>query len=47
MSISEVATNPAAADKAFIELQMYAAGQNFTAGHSITVLPATARPARH
>src|SRR5215217_130567 len=38
MKISEVfpGTN-AAPDKAFIELQMYAAGQNQVAGHSVTV----------
>lgn len=36
MSISEVATNPAGADSAFIELQMYSSGQNQTGGHSVT-----------
>ena len=35
MKIREVATNPAGTQSAFIELQMYAAGQNATAGHPL------------
>ena len=35
MKIREVATNPAGADSAFIELQMYEAGQNVLAGHTV------------
>ena len=36
MKIREVATNPAGPESAYIELQMYAAGQNATAGHPIS-----------
>jgi hypothetical protein len=35
MSVREVATNPAGADSSYIELQMYAPGQNFVTGHSV------------
>ena len=35
MKVREVATNPAGANSAFIELQMYASGQNFVGGHSV------------
>jgi hypothetical protein len=42
MKISEVFPGtPAAPDKAFIELRMYAGGQNFVSGHSVTVHDAT------
>jgi hypothetical protein len=36
MSIREVATNPAGADSAYIELQMYEPGQNFVGGHTVS-----------
>ena len=41
MSVSEVATNPAGPDTAYIELQMYAPGQNFVNGHAVTFYTAT------
>lgn len=41
MSVREVATNPAGADSAFIELQMYSPGQNFVAGHPVTFYTAS------
>jgi hypothetical protein len=41
MSISEVATNPAGANSAYIELQMYAGGQNLVNGHKVTFYTAT------
>ncbi len=41
MSIREVSPNPAGPDTAYIELQMYAAGQNFVNGHSLTTYTST------
>jgi hypothetical protein len=41
MSVREVATNPAGADSAYIELQMYASGQNFVGGHSVSFYTGT------
>ncbi len=41
MSVGEVATNPAGPDTAYIELQMYASGQNFVNGHAVTFYTAT------
>lgn len=40
VSVSEVAPNPAGAQSAFIELQMYEAGQTQFAGHSVSVYDA-------
>jgi len=36
VKVREVATNPAGAESSFIELQMYAGGQNLVASHEIT-----------
>jgi hypothetical protein len=41
MSVREVATNPAGPNSAFVELQMYAAGQNLVGGHAVTFYTAT------
>ena len=41
MSIREVATNPAGPDTSYIELQMYAPGQNLVNGHSVSFYTAT------
>lgn len=41
MSVREVATNPAGPNSAYIELQMYAAGQNLVNGHKVTFYTAT------
>jgi hypothetical protein len=41
MSIREVATDPAGADSGYIELQMYASGQNLVNGHSVTFYTAS------
>jgi len=41
MKVREVATNPAGANSAFIELQMYAPGQNVVGGHPINYYTAT------
>jgi Ca2+-binding RTX toxin-like protein len=41
MKVSEVATNPAGPDSAFIELQMYAPGQNQVGGHVVNYYTAT------
>lgn len=41
MSVREVAVNPAGADSAYIELQMYEAGQNLVGGHSVSFYTAT------
>ena len=40
MKITEVAPNPGAPGTAFIELQMYAPGQNFVSGHPIRLYDA-------
>lgn len=41
IKVREVATNPAGADSAYIELQMYSAGQNLVGGHAVTFYTAT------
>ena len=41
IKIREVATNPAGADTAFIELQMYEPGQNLVNGHTVNFYTAT------
>jgi hypothetical protein len=41
MKIREVATNPAGPDSSYVELQMYAFGQNFVGGHKITAYTST------
>ena len=41
MSVSEVATNPAGPNSAFIELQMYSSGQDLVNGHKVTFYTAT------
>ena len=41
MSISEVATNPAGPNSSYIELQMYASGQEFVNGHKVVFYTAT------
>ena len=41
MSVREVATNPAGPNSSYIELQMYAPGQNLVNGHKVTFYTAT------
>ena len=41
MSIGEVATNPAGPNSSYIELQMYASGQEFVNGHKVVFYTAT------
>ena len=41
MSVREVATNPAGPNTAYLELQMYAPGQNLVNGHAVTFYTAT------
>lgn len=41
MSVSEVATNPAGPNSAYVELQMYAPGQEFVSGHTVNFYTAT------
>ncbi len=41
MSVSEVATNPAGPNSAYIELQMYSSGQEFVNGHKVDFYTAT------
>lgn len=41
MSVSEVATNPAGPNSAYIELQMYTPGQNLVSGHKVDFYTAT------
>ncbi len=41
MKVREVATNPAGPNSSYIELQMYAPGQNLVNGHAVTFYTAT------
>jgi len=41
ISVSEVATNPAGPNSAYIELQMYSPGQEFVSGHKVDFYTAT------